>query len=54
VIPDKFSTLLLSLVSNHISGVSSRQWEATGKQGPKFQIDLVREKSKGLIVVLHG
>lgn len=54
VIPNKFSTLLLSLVSNHILGVSSRQWEATSKQGPSFQIDLVRGKGKGLIILLHG
>lgn len=54
VIPDKFSGLLLSLVSNHISGVSSRQWETSAKSGPTVQIDLVRGKGRGLIILLHG
>lgn len=54
VIPDKFSGLLLSLVSNHISGVSPRQWETSTKSGPNLQIDLVRGKGRGLVVLLHG
>lgn len=54
VIPNRFSSLLLSLVSNHISGVSSRQWESSTKHGPSVQIDLVRGKGKGLIILLHG
>ncbi|KAI3391996.1 hypothetical protein diail_6372 [Diaporthe ilicicola] len=51
VIPKKFSGLLLSLVNNHISGVSARQWETST---PSFQIDLVRGKGRGLIILLHG
>lgn len=54
VIPKKFSGLLLSLVSNHISGASSRQWETSTKHGPTVQIDLVRGKGRGLIILLHG
>lgn len=54
VIPDKFSGLLLSLVSNHISGVSPRQWETSTKNDPNLQIDLVRGKGRGLVILLHG
>lgn len=54
VIPKKFSGLLLSLVSNHISGVSSRQRETSMKQEPAIQMDLVRGKGRGLIILLHG
>lgn len=54
MIPPKFSELLLSLVSNHISDVRVRQWEATARHDSTLQIDLVRGKGRGLIILLHG
>lgn len=54
VIPHKFSKLLLSLVSNHISDVRVRQWEALARNDSPDQIDLVRGKGRGLIILLHG
>lgn len=54
VIPHKFSELLLSLVSNHISDVRVRQWEALARHEFTDQIDLVRGKGRGLIILLHG
>lgn len=54
VIPPKFSELLLSLVSNHISDVRVRKWETLSKHESSDQIDLVRGKGRGLIILLHG
>lgn len=54
VIPHKFSRLLLSLVSNHISDIRVRQWEALANNDSTDQIDLVRGKGRGLIILLHG
>lgn len=54
VIPHNFSGLLLSLVSNHISDIRVRQWEALATNDPSDQIDLVRGKGRGLIILLHG
>lgn len=54
VIPYKFSELLLSLVSNHISDVRVRKWETSARNDSTVQIDLVRGKGRGLIILLHG
>ncbi|KAK3376255.1 hypothetical protein B0T24DRAFT_217163 [Lasiosphaeria ovina] len=55
VIPDSYSQLLVSLVDNHTSGadMTSRKLAAT-RSSPNVQIDLVRGKGRGLIILLHG
>lgn len=53
VIPSNFRSMLEALVDSHASG-SSRS--ATRKKSPGLtsQIDLVRGKGNGLIILLHG
>lgn len=48
VIPSKYRKLLLSLVDSHDSEFRARQ------TGNLTQIDLVRGKGRGLIILLHG
>jgi SpoVK/Ycf46/Vps4 family AAA+-type ATPase len=54
VIPDKYSQLLLSLVDNHTSGLDVKRGLSLGPGAPSVQIDLVRGKGRGLIILLHG
>lgn len=54
VIPTKFSKLLLSLVHRHVSGSETRDWDPKARSGSNVQIDLVRGKGRGLIILLHS
>lgn len=54
VVPENFSKLLLSLVHKHVSGSQKEKWESKARSGSKFQIDLVRDKGRGLVILLHG
>jgi hypothetical protein len=54
VIPEKYSQLLVSLVDNHTSGFDAKKGLSLGPGAPSVQIDLVRGKGKGLIILLHG
>ncbi|KAL2825515.1 hypothetical protein BJY01DRAFT_256260 [Aspergillus pseudoustus] len=49
-IPKSHKSLVLALVRNHSSGRS----KATGKAMGRPEMDLVRGKGKGLIILLHG
>lgn len=57
VIPDKTRTLLVSLVEDHASKVIAR-WDPKrmpdAESSLRPQIDLVRDKGQGLIILLHG
>jgi hypothetical protein len=53
VIPEKYSQLLVSLVDNHTSGFDNKKGISLGG-APSVQIDLVRGKGRGLIILLHG
>ena len=50
VLPKGHSETLLALVETHAKGASP----ATGEKVMERQIDLVRGKAKGLIILLHG
>jgi SpoVK/Ycf46/Vps4 family AAA+-type ATPase len=56
VIPKRYRNLLVALVDSHISGFQRK--EQKSKQLPKTtmptQIDIVRGKGQGLIILLHG
>lgn len=57
VIPDTTRTLLVSLVEDHTSKAREHQdpqKKAGTESGPSPQIDLVRGKGQGLIILLHG
>jgi SpoVK/Ycf46/Vps4 family AAA+-type ATPase len=54
VIPEKYSQLLVSLVDNHTSGFAAKKGLSIGAGVPSVQIDLVRGKGRGLIILLHG
>ncbi|KIA75882.1 hypothetical protein HK57_00324 [Aspergillus ustus] len=49
-IPKSHKSMVLALVRNHSSGKS----KATGKAMGRPEMDLVRGKGKGLIILLHG
>ena len=51
VIPSRYRDLLVALVDSHLSGFQ-RVKERSKK--PPTQVDLVRGKGQGLIVLLHG
>lgn len=56
VIPEKNRTLLVSLVEDHASKAKAR-WDSkkmTDAESPRPQVDLVRGKGQGLIILLHG
>ncbi len=54
VIPDNYSNLLLSLVEFHMSESELKRQKTKGYGAPSVQIDLVRGKGRGLIILLHG
>jgi hypothetical protein len=55
VIPEKHSQLLVSLVDNHASAIELRKnRNESGHSIPTAQIDLVKGKGRGLIILLHG
>ncbi|KAK3689417.1 hypothetical protein B0T22DRAFT_171761 [Podospora appendiculata] len=54
VIPEEYSQLLVSLVDNHTSGPDASKGKSADPESPNFQIDLVRGKGRGLIILLHG
>lgn len=57
VIPDKTRTLLVSLVEDHASKAKARRDpKRTTDMGSSLrpQVDLVRGKGQGLIILLHG
>lgn len=54
VIPERFRELLLSVVNNHVSGTQTRPWETSDRRHPNDQMDLIRGKGRGLVVLLHG
>ncbi|ORY18242.1 hypothetical protein BCR34DRAFT_596465 [Clohesyomyces aquaticus] len=56
VIPDRYRNLLVALVENHASGLDRQRRKVKNtKIGPlPTQIDLVRGKGQGLIILLHG
>ncbi|KAK0730880.1 hypothetical protein B0H67DRAFT_563173 [Lasiosphaeris hirsuta] len=56
VIPDSYRQLLVSLVDNHTSGTENQIGgrSRSTRESPAFQIDLVRGKGRGLIILLHG
>ncbi|CAI6335269.1 unnamed protein product [Periconia digitata] len=51
VIPKRYRDLLVALVDSHVSGLD--RGKAKSKKTPT-QVDLVRGKGQGLIVLLHG
>lgn len=57
MIPDKTRTLLVSLVEDHASKTKTR-WDqknmTDAESSPRTQVDLVRGKGQGLIILLHG
>ncbi|XXH04125.1 hypothetical protein Hte_010537 [Hypoxylon texense] len=56
VIPEQYRTLLVSLVESHSSGTRGKidTSELNSSEEPIRQIDLVRGKGLGLIILLHG
>lgn len=55
VINDGYRKLLLSLVNNHTSASGyGKKRNATEHGVPTSQIDLIKDKGRGLIVLLHG
>lgn len=56
VIPDNFRNLLTGLVENHTSRAQRRQTSemSAAKGQDNQQVDLVRGKGQGLIILLHG
>lgn len=57
VIPEKTRTLLISLVEDHASKAKARHEPhnvTDAESTPRPQIDLVRDKGQGLIILLHG
>ncbi|KAK2055667.1 P-loop containing nucleoside triphosphate hydrolase protein [Colletotrichum caudatum] len=54
VIPEEYRRLLVSLIDNHTSGVENKEQKVDPKSNLSMQIDLVRGKGRGLIVLLHG
>lgn len=57
VIPDKTRELLVSLVEDHVSSIKARHDQSSKTNmdnSRKPQIDLVRGKGHGLIILLHG
>ncbi|KAI3544906.1 hypothetical protein CABS01_05770 [Colletotrichum abscissum] len=54
VIPEEYRRLLASLVDNHTSSVNGERQKADLKSSLSMQIDLVRGKGRGLIILLHG
>ena len=56
VIPKRHRDLLVALVENHASGLQrkARKKDNPSKQTNQAQIDLVRGKGMGLIILLHG
>ncbi|KAK3317644.1 hypothetical protein B0T19DRAFT_479682 [Cercophora scortea] len=54
VIPEEYSQLLVSLVDNHTSGPDASKGKSADPESLNFQIDLVRGKGRGLIILLHG
>ena len=55
VIPEAYRKLLVALVENHTSGLQRRQQKSKSKKPAAVtQIDLVRSKGLGLIILLHG
>ena len=55
VIPESYRKLLVALVENHTSGMQRNQQKLKSKQPSLMtQIDLVRNKGLGLIILLHG
>jgi SpoVK/Ycf46/Vps4 family AAA+-type ATPase len=53
VIREGYSQLLLSLVDNHTSAYDHKKG-ASSNTGPTSQIDLIKGKGRGLIILLHG
>ena len=53
VVPDAHRKLLIALIQKHADGATIGPREPSGKQG-LTQIDLVRGKGRGLIILLHG
>ncbi|KAK2042621.1 P-loop containing nucleoside triphosphate hydrolase protein [Colletotrichum somersetense] len=54
VIPEKYRRLLMSLINNHMTGVGNKEQKVDPKSNLSMQIDLVRGKGRGLIILLHG
>lgn len=54
VIPSHYRKLLLSLVHSHVSDVHMRPWASSSHISANNQIDLVRGKGRGLVILLHG
>ncbi|KAI9659890.1 MAG: hypothetical protein M1821_001242 [Bathelium mastoideum] len=55
VIPERYRKLLVALVENHVSGKQRREQKLKAKElSVMTQIDLVRSKGLGLIILLHG
>jgi hypothetical protein len=54
VIPESYRSLLVSLVDHHVSNPDALMNESNAGSGPSGQIDLVRRKGRGLIILLHG
>jgi len=54
VIPESYKSLLVSLVDSHESNPDEAPSDTTAASRPRGQIDLVRGKGRGLIILLHG
>ncbi|ETS78286.1 hypothetical protein PFICI_10348 [Pestalotiopsis fici W106-1] len=55
VIEEGYSQLLLSLVDNHTSAYDHKKKKnASGYSVPTSQVDLIKGKGRGLILLLHG
>lgn len=54
IIPEGYRELLVSLVNIHATETSTNPQGALGHPLPRVQIDLVRGKGRGLIILLHG
>ncbi|KAI0018411.1 P-loop containing nucleoside triphosphate hydrolase protein [Xylariomycetidae sp. FL0641] len=54
VIDEGYSGLLLPLVDNHNFAVGHKRKNVNGHNVPTAQIDLVKGKGRGLIILLHG
>ncbi|KAL9088212.1 MAG: hypothetical protein Q9165_006339 [Trypethelium subeluteriae] len=55
VIPERYRKLLVALIENHASGLQRREHRLkSGFPAVTNQIDLIRGKGQGLIILLHG
>jgi SpoVK/Ycf46/Vps4 family AAA+-type ATPase len=54
VIPKRYRDLLVALVDSHASGLQRGEQKKKNALSIPIQIDLVRGKGQGLIILLHG